>query len=98
MGVQVHVEYCSGWGYSNKYHVLRKKIIAEVPGAEVTGNTGRSRSFEIKVNGKLVFSKLKLGGFPNAEDVQQAVIEAEKGLEPLEINTCSPEDTTCEIS
>ena len=26
-------------------------------------------SFEIKVNGKLVFSKLKLGGFPNAEDV-----------------------------
>ena len=37
----------SGWGYSNKYHALRKKIIAEVPGAEVTGNTGRSRKITV---------------------------------------------------
>lgn len=87
MGVKVHIEYCGGWGYGPRYQELHRAVLAEVPTAEVTGQVGRSSSFEVTVNDKLIFSKLKLGGFPAAEDVIASIREAEKGLEAKEITT-----------
>lgn len=87
MGVKVHIEYCGGWGYAPRYQDLRRAILAEVPTAEVIGKVGRRSSFEVTVNDKLIFSKLNLGGFPSAEDVIASVREADKGLEPKQIDT-----------
>ena len=55
------------------------------PGAEVSGSVGRSGSFEVTVNGQLVFSKLETGGFPYEEDVGEAVQRAHDGQTPTRI-------------
>ncbi|EDO45053.1 predicted protein [Nematostella vectensis] len=61
---------------------LRDEILAECPEAQVEGKVGRSGSFEVTINGKEVFSKLKQGGFPVCDEVVNSVIEACKGLDP----------------
>lgn len=63
----------------------RKLILDSVPSTNVTGNIGRSSSYEVKVNGKLIFSKLKLGGFPSTEEVLRCIREAAAGEEPKEL-------------
>uniref|UniRef100_A0A8C7ZCF6 Migration and invasion enhancer 1 n=1 Tax=Oryzias sinensis TaxID=183150 RepID=A0A8C7ZCF6_9TELE len=50
---------------------LASTVKDEFPEAEVSGFVGRSGSFEIQINGQLVFSKLELGGFPYEDDVIQ---------------------------
>jgi len=77
-GVRVEVEYCSGWGYGNRYEKLRNEILAVYPNTDVTGNKGRRTSFEIKINGREVFSKLKVGSFPESDSVIKAVGNAAK--------------------
>ncbi|KAL5019565.1 hypothetical protein ScPMuIL_002457 [Solemya velum] len=52
---------------------------------EASDLVGRNTSFEVSVNDKLVFSKLKLGGFPADLDVVAAVKEALSGKDPKEI-------------
>ncbi|KAK6998165.1 selenoprotein W-related protein, partial [Biomphalaria glabrata] len=47
-------------------------------------------SFEIKINNELVFSKLKLGGFPKAEDVIDSIRAAQKGEAKLITESHSP--------
>ena len=39
----------------------------------ITGNknTPRSGSFEVTINGKLIFSKFKSGNFPNSEQIKK---------------------------
>lgn len=46
---------------------------------EMTGVVGRRSSFEITINKEIVFSKLKLGGFPIAEHVIESIKAAMKG-------------------
>jgi len=51
----------------------------EFPDADVSGFVGRSSSFEIEINGQLVFSKLETSGFPYEDDVLNAVQNAFDG-------------------
>ena len=51
-------------------------ILRAVPKAKVTGNAGRRSSFEVKINGKLIFSKLTAGGFPKFENIVNEVFKA----------------------
>ncbi|KAL8603047.1 hypothetical protein ACOMHN_051924 [Nucella lapillus] len=46
---------------------------------------GYPSSFELTVNGHLIFSKLKHHGFPNQQLVLERVIEAHHGETPTEI-------------
>ncbi|CAF4525757.1 unnamed protein product, partial [Didymodactylos carnosus] len=62
----VHVEY-DGAGYEPRYQVLREQILRKVPESTVTGAQGRSSSFEVTLNNKEIFSKLKVGQFPNSD-------------------------------
>ena len=48
---------------------LKRLILKELPGASVEGEEGRFRSFEITINDKLIFSKLKTNAFPVLDDV-----------------------------
>jgi len=42
-----------------------------VPDAQITGTVGRPRSFEVTINGKLVYSKLETGDFPEYEKIAE---------------------------
>jgi len=64
---------------------LRDKIIASVPSAEVNGEKGRKKSFEITVNGKIVYSKIDIGSFPDYNDAVQACVEVSEGKEGHQI-------------
>lgn len=80
--MKVEVEYCGAWGYGPRYRELARTITAALPEAQCTGTVGRRSSFEVKVDGKLIYSKLESGGFPEFEDVVKA-IEAVKSGQPL---------------
>ncbi|KAI1904157.1 hypothetical protein AGOR_G00002790 [Albula goreensis] len=54
-------------------------IRRQVPEANVSGNVGRRTSFEVTVNDKLIFSKLKAGAFPDNKEVVEMVKRASKG-------------------
>lgn len=45
----------------------------------MSGTEGRRGSFEVVVNGELVYSKLKTGKFPEDEDVVEACLALKKG-------------------
>ena len=61
-------------------------ISKEVSAAEVSGTGGRKASFEVSIDGVLVYSKLEKGAFPNFDDVVAAVGEVLKGAQP---STCA---------
>jgi len=93
--IEVHIEYCSGWGYESKFRDLRDKILASLPSAEVTGEKGRKTSFEVAINGKMMYSKLDSGSFPDFKDIVQVCVEISEGKETSEIKAGQ---STCSIS
>lgn len=83
--VKVEVEYCGGWGYAPRYEELARLIRAKVPGSDVSGFVGRRSSFEVKIDGVSVFSKLDLGGFPDFDEVVDSVASASTGEKPTRV-------------
>ena len=84
--VLVEIEYCGGWGYGPRYEELAALIKQKIPEAQVSGNVGRTTSFEVKVNGTLIHSKLKTMAFPDFEEVCTIVHQtASTGTEPSEV-------------
>uniref|UniRef100_A0A3Q3FL12 Migration and invasion enhancer 1 n=1 Tax=Kryptolebias marmoratus TaxID=37003 RepID=A0A3Q3FL12_KRYMA len=71
-----------GGGYEPRYRELAQVVLAEFPDAEVEGFVGRT-SFEIVINGQLVFSKLETSGFPHEDSVLGVVQDAYDG-KPLQ--------------
>jgi len=67
--VVVKVEYCGAWGYGAKYERLKAQILTAVPDAQVSGVVGRKTSFEITLNGNLIYSKLKADKFPDNDEI-----------------------------
>jgi len=61
---------------------LQYSIQEQIPGAVVTNKIGRRTSFEVTVNGKLIFSKLQSGGFPDRKEIISIVKDASLGGEP----------------
>ena len=59
----------------------------------MTGRIGRRTSFEVTVNGQLVHSKLKSGGFPDKKEVVSIIKEVAAGEDPKptqkSISTCT---------
>ncbi|CAH8823666.1 unnamed protein product [Trichobilharzia szidati] len=47
-------------------------------------------SFEVTVNDKLIFSKLKCGGFPDTEAIISELIAITNGETPKEVTKCKP--------
>ncbi|KAF8569774.1 hypothetical protein P879_00419 [Paragonimus westermani] len=66
---QVSIDYCRACGYEVILRPLIQRIEEEIPEISVTTRISVRDSLEIKYNGFLIFSKLELGGFPNAERV-----------------------------
>uniref|UniRef100_A0A673HCV0 Migration and invasion enhancer 1-like n=1 Tax=Sinocyclocheilus rhinocerous TaxID=307959 RepID=A0A673HCV0_9TELE len=83
MGVQIKVEYCGGCGYESRFQELKQVVTAEFTDADVSGFVGRQGSFEIEINGQLIFSKLETSGFPYEDDIMNAIQRAYDG-QPVE--------------
>lgn len=83
MGLIIKVEYCGNWGYEPRYRELARVVKGEFPDAEVSGFVGRRSSFEIEINGQLIFSKLETGGFPYEDDIMGVIQNAADG-KPLQ--------------
>uniref|UniRef100_A0A3Q2WKM4 Migration and invasion enhancer 1 n=1 Tax=Haplochromis burtoni TaxID=8153 RepID=A0A3Q2WKM4_HAPBU len=83
MGVTVRVEYWYFLSYYPRYRELARVVKGEFSDADVTGFVGRTGSFEIEINGQLVFSKFETGGFPYEDDVMNAIQNAYDG-KPLQ--------------
>ena len=61
----VKVVYCGGWGYTGKFNQVKQVILNYYPNAHIEGEKTPSKSgaFEIYVEEKLIFSKLKSNSF-----------------------------------
>uniref|UniRef100_A0A1I8IQD8 Selenoprotein W n=1 Tax=Macrostomum lignano TaxID=282301 RepID=A0A1I8IQD8_9PLAT len=58
-------------------------ILSACPsGVQISGHDGRRGSFEVTINGQLIFSKLKLHGFPDENQVVEQVKRATNGDNP----------------
>nr|XP_046201445.1 migration and invasion enhancer 1-like [Oncorhynchus gorbuscha] len=64
-------------GYESRYQDLASAIKRNVP--DVTIITGRRSSLEVTVNGKLAYSKLGAGGFPDTKEMVAMVKDVSRG-------------------
>nr|XP_027211612.1 migration and invasion enhancer 1-like [Penaeus vannamei] len=71
-----------------RYEELARVIRSKVPQAEVVGAVGRRSAFEVAIDGKLIFSKLSRGKFPDFEEVAEAVKNVESGGEIQTVEKC----------
>ena len=67
----VHIEYCEKWNYKPEFDRVSNIINLIDEPINISGNDSEPRtgSFEVIVNGKLLFSKFKLGRFPNESEI-----------------------------
>ena len=74
MAIKVHVEFCGSWGYETRFDVLRDDLIKEFgEDISIVGEEGRKLSYEVKVGGELLYSKLEKGGFPDNDQIADAI-------------------------
>ncbi|XP_069490839.1 migration and invasion enhancer 1 [Ambystoma mexicanum] len=81
--VTIVVEYCKHCGFESHYLELESAVKEEFPDVVIESRCGETGTFEIKINGQIVFSKLELGGFPYEKDLMEAIKRASNG-EPVE--------------
>ena len=69
--MKIHIEFCEKWNYHPDFDRVSKEINNLMPHAQIQGNTvpPRSGSFEVTIDGKLIYSKLHTGSFPNAKEI-----------------------------
>ena len=67
----VHIEYCEKWNYKPEFDRVSNIINLIDESINIAGNESEPRtgSFEVVINGKLLFSKFKLGRFPNESEI-----------------------------
>ncbi|XP_062893259.1 migration and invasion enhancer 1-like [Mobula hypostoma] len=76
--------------YEVRYQELANNILKSFPDADVSGDVGRNGTFEIQINGRLVFSKLETKGFPYENDILSAIEKASQGTDIEKIENSRP--------
>ena len=73
--MKIVINFCGGWGYDWKFNQLKKELIKEYPNVIIEGIKANSITgeFEIFLNGKLIYSKLKTHKFPNIKEIKKIV-------------------------
>ncbi|CAK9293309.1 unnamed protein product [Gordionus sp. m RMFG-2023] len=95
---QIEIEFCSRCGYTLQFEELKKYINEHFPDLIVIGKEGMPGSFEVKINGKLIFSKFMTGGFPNHEDIINEIETLISGGNPKLINNTAAKVSICSLS
>ena len=67
----IYIEYCEKWNYKPEFDRVSKIILSVDKTINVVGNESppRTGSFEVVINGQLVFSKLKVEIFPDETEI-----------------------------
>lgn len=52
---------------------MKETVLKSLPDVSITDKKGRTKSFEISVNGTIVFSKLDNGDFPDFNDIVEKI-------------------------
>ena len=70
--MKIHIEFCERWNYHPEFDRVSKIITSINPDAIIDGNKSspRTGSFEVKLNGKIVFSKFQSGKFPSKSEIK----------------------------
>jgi len=84
--VKIHVVHSEG---NEQLEELLSTVRAANPTAEITTELGGQDSFEITINGKLIFSKEHLGNYPNSDEIAEIVSWGNKGKSFLHLYLCS---------
>ncbi len=71
--MKIHIEFCVKWNYGPEFDRVSKEIKELQPDANIEGNKNNPRtgSFEIIIDGKLVYSKLETHAFPSKTEIQE---------------------------
>ena len=71
--MEIHIEYCEKWNYYPDFVRVTNLIEKYSTNINIKSNTKppRSGAFEVKINNKIVFSKLKTKKFPTASDIKK---------------------------
>lgn len=71
----IDIEYCGGW--NSEYRQRKKEVVAAItstcPQAHIITYIGRRHAFEIKLDDKMIHSKLKTGQFPDVQEMLQII-------------------------
>lgn len=67
--MEIRVERSSSWHYMRKFRSMKETVEKALPNVSITDSKGRKNSFEITVNGTLVYSKLDSGNFPDLDQI-----------------------------
>ena len=69
----IHIEFCIKWNYGPEFDRVSKDIKELFPNSEIVGNKNepRSGSFEITLNGKLVYSRFETNAFPSKIELKE---------------------------
>ena len=67
----IHIEFCVKWNYHSDFDRVSIIIMSINPEVNIESNAKppRSGAFEVVIDGKLVYSKLKTGDFPQKTDI-----------------------------
>ena len=67
----INIEYCEKWNYKPEFDRVSKIILSINQSINIKGNKSipRTGSFEVVINGQLVFSKLKVEMFPDETEI-----------------------------
>ena len=71
--MKIHIEYCIKWNYHPEFDRVSKKIKQILPDVIIESNNTdpRTGSFEITLDGKLIYSKFKTNCFPSKEEIRE---------------------------
>lgn len=78
MGKVLTIEYCTSWGgYLKRAVALTQKVLSEHKKKISFANLkpSGSKSFEVKLDDELLFSKKNTGRYPNENEVEDMVKE-----------------------
>ena len=70
--MKIHIEFCERWNYHPEFDRVSKIISLITSEAVIDGNKKQPRtgSFEVAIDGKIVFSKFKTGKFPSESEIK----------------------------
>ena len=70
--MKIHIEFCERWNYHPEFDRVSKIITQINPDIIIDGNrsTPRTGSFEVELNGEIVFSKFQSGEFPTKSEIE----------------------------
>ena len=73
--MNIHIEYCIKWNYKPEFDRVSKIIKKISSNFNISSNKDYPRpgAFEIEIDGKIVYSKLKTYQFPTEEDIKKLI-------------------------